>query len=94
VKGAAKISKVMGEFKRGELHSGSKKGPKVTNPKQAKAIAMSEARAAGAKIPAKKKGVPVGKPRADDQTSGRRPSQAVLVNARRGMACPAALRPV
>jgi hypothetical protein len=42
-KGAAKISKVMGEFKRGELHSGSKKGPEVTNPKQAIAIAMSEA---------------------------------------------------
>jgi hypothetical protein len=60
VKGAAKISKVMGEFKRGELHSGSKKGPKVTNPKQAKAIALSEARAAGAKTPApKKRGVPV-----------------------------------
>lgn len=60
VKGAAKISKVMGEFKRGELHSGSKKGPKVTSEKQAKAIALSEARAAGAKIPApKKRGVPV-----------------------------------
>jgi hypothetical protein len=41
-KGAAKISKVMGEFKRGELHSG-KGGPKVTNPKRAKAIAISEA---------------------------------------------------
>lgn len=51
VKGAAKISKVMGEFKRGELHSGSKKGPEVTNPKQATAIALSEARKSGAKIP-------------------------------------------
>ncbi len=60
VKGAAKVAKVMGEFKRGELHSGSKKGPKVTSEKQAKAIALSEARAAGAKIPApKKRGVPV-----------------------------------
>jgi hypothetical protein len=60
VKGAAKVAKVMGEFKRGELHSGSKKGPKVTSEKQAKAIAMSEARAAGAKMPApKKRGVPV-----------------------------------
>jgi hypothetical protein len=60
VKGAAKVAKVMGEFKRGELHSGSKKGPKVSNEKQAKAIAMSEARAAGAKMPApKKRGVPV-----------------------------------
>ena len=56
VKGAAKISKVMGEFKRGELHSGSKKGPEVTNPKQATAIALSEARKAGAKIPLKKYG--------------------------------------
>jgi hypothetical protein len=53
-KGAAKISKVMGEFKSGALHSGSKKGPEVTNPKQAVAIALSEARKAGAKIPMKK----------------------------------------
>ena len=44
-KGAAKINKVMGEFKRGELHSGSKKGPKATNEKQAVAIALSEAKA-------------------------------------------------
>lgn len=42
-KGAAKVSKVMGEFKAGTLHSG-KKGPEVTNPKQAIAIALSEAR--------------------------------------------------
>lgn len=56
VKGAAKISKVMGEFKSGALHSGSKKGPEVTNPKQAVAIALSEARKAGAKIPVKKAG--------------------------------------
>ena len=38
-----KEHRVMCEFKRGTLHSGSKTGPKVTNPKQAKAIAMSEA---------------------------------------------------
>ena len=43
VKGAAKVGKVMGEFKAGTLHSGSKKGPEVTNPKQAIAIALSEA---------------------------------------------------
>ena len=42
--GQAKIGKVMGEFKEGKLHSGSKKGPEVTNPKQAIAIAMSEAK--------------------------------------------------
>jgi len=51
LKGAAKFSKVMGEFKRGDLHSGSKKGPEVTSKKQATAIALSEARKAGAKIP-------------------------------------------
>jgi hypothetical protein len=34
----------MREYKKGELHSGSKKGPKVTNPKQAMAIALSESR--------------------------------------------------
>ena len=43
MKGQAKVRKVMHEFKTGALHSGSKKGPKVTNRKQAIAIAMSEA---------------------------------------------------
>jgi hypothetical protein len=37
-----KIKKVMGEFKSGTLHSG-KSGPVVKNPKQAIAIALSEA---------------------------------------------------
>lgn len=41
-----KVAKVMHEFGEGKLHSGSKKGPKVTNPKQAIAIALSEERAA------------------------------------------------
>lgn len=50
-----KIEKVMHEFKEGDLHSGSKKGPVVTNPKQAIAISISEARKAGAHIPKKKK---------------------------------------
>ena len=43
-KSEKKISKVMGEYKEGELHSGSKKGPKVKTPKQAIAIALSEAK--------------------------------------------------
>lgn len=38
-----KVSKVMREFDAGKLHSGSKKGPKVKNRRQAIAIAMSEA---------------------------------------------------
>lgn len=41
-----KIKKVMGEFKRGTLHSGSKNGPKVKSRKQAVAIALSEQRRA------------------------------------------------
>lgn len=49
-KAGAKIAKVMGEFKKGDLHSGSKEGPKVKNPKQAMAIALSEA----GKMPMKK----------------------------------------
>lgn len=48
-KGQKKVEKVMGEFKHGELHSGFKHGPKVTNPKQAIAIAMSEKRNAKSK---------------------------------------------
>jgi hypothetical protein len=42
----AKVDKVMNEFKAGDLHSGSKKGPDVTNSKQALAIALSEGRRA------------------------------------------------
>ena len=77
-KGAAKISKVMGEFKKGELHSGSKDGPKVTKPAQAKAIAMSEARKAGMKAPMKKnEGGKVGKmpPLGESVKSGNRMSK-------------------
>lgn len=37
-----KVEKVMGEFSKGELHSGSKKGPVVKDRKQAIAISMSE----------------------------------------------------
>jgi hypothetical protein len=42
-KSGGKVAKVMHEFGEGKLHSGSKKGPEVTNPKQAMAIALSEA---------------------------------------------------
>jgi len=39
-----KIKKVMHEWKEGELHSGSKKGPKVKKRSQAIAIALNEAK--------------------------------------------------
>jgi hypothetical protein len=48
----AKVGKVMHEFKRGQLKSGGRK--KVTNPKQAVAIGLSEARKSGAAVPPKK----------------------------------------
>jgi len=48
-KGQRKIGKVMHEFKEGALKSSG--GDKVVNPKQAIAIALSEAREAGAAIP-------------------------------------------
>lgn len=35
-------NEVMGKFGKGSLHSGSKLGPKVTDPKQAVAIMYSE----------------------------------------------------
>lgn len=52
-KGAKKTEKVMREWKAGELHSGSKSGPVVTDRKQAVAIALNSARREGAKIPKK-----------------------------------------
>ena len=45
------VEDAMHRFKKGELKSG-KSGKKVTNPKQAVAIGLSEAREKGAKVPA------------------------------------------
>lgn len=47
-----KVEETMHEMKEGKLKSGS--GKKVTNPKQAVAIGLSEARKEGAKVPKKK----------------------------------------
>jgi hypothetical protein len=51
---AAKVTKVLHEYKTGTLHSGSAQGPKVTNRRQAVAIALSEA---GLARPPRRKGV-------------------------------------
>jgi hypothetical protein len=48
-----KVEKVMHEMHEGKLKSGGS-GKKVTNPKQAIAIALSEARKEGDKVPPKK----------------------------------------
>jgi hypothetical protein len=52
-KARSTVKKVMHEKKEGTLRSG-KSGKKVTSRKQAIAIGLSEARKAGAKVPAKK----------------------------------------
>ena len=49
-KAQASVEREMHEFKRGKLKSG-RSGKKVTNPKQAIAIGLSEARRSGAKVP-------------------------------------------
>ena len=50
-RGRRKVKKVMREYKRGSLRSSS--GRKVRKRKQAVAIALSEARRSGARIPRK-----------------------------------------
>jgi hypothetical protein len=52
-KAKEKVKEAMEEFKEGKLKSGKSK-KKVTNPKQAIAIGLSEARKKGAKVPPKK----------------------------------------
>jgi len=52
-KGRRKVSKVMREYKRHTLRSGS--GGKVRKRKQAVAIALSEARRSGARIPRRRR---------------------------------------
>jgi len=49
-----KVQRAITEMKSRKLHSGSKKGPVVTNPKQAIAIGLSEAKRAGGKVPKKR----------------------------------------
>jgi len=51
-RGRGKVEKVLHEYKEGALKSGGNK--KVGSRKQAVAIALSEARKAGARIPKKK----------------------------------------
>jgi Family of unknown function (DUF6496) len=50
-KASRSVERAMREMKHGELHSG-RSGKIVRNPRQAIAIGLSEAREAGAKVPA------------------------------------------
>ena len=51
-KAGEKVERAMKEMKKGKLRSG-RSGKKVTDPKQAVAIGLSEAREEGAKVPYK-----------------------------------------
>lgn len=51
-KAQEEVKEAMHEFKKGDLKMG-RSGKKVTNPKQAVAIGLSEAREKGAKVPKK-----------------------------------------
>lgn len=73
-KGAQKkVEKTMHEMKKGHLRSGS--GEKVTNPKQAIAIGLSEAREEGARVSIKKK--TIAKKKAAKKSAGKRTAKKV-----------------
>jgi Family of unknown function (DUF6496) len=73
-KAQEKVGETMREFKEGKLKSGGS-GRKVTNPKQAIAIGLSEARERGAKVPkkssARRKSSSEGRPAARKSSSSR-----------------------
>ena len=70
-----KFGTVMREFESGTLHSGSKRGPIVTNPRQAQAIAASvagiERKKDGGKVAKPKKGKKVDKLAGKDSAAER-----------------------
>jgi hypothetical protein len=54
-KASEKVERAMHEMKRGELHSG-RSGKRVKSRKQAIAIGLAQARRAGGKVPARRRG--------------------------------------
>jgi hypothetical protein len=73
-KAQAKVKRAMHERKRGTLKSG-KSGRKVTSRKQAIAIGLSEARKAGAKVPAKKSAKRSTRKRTTKRSAAKRPAR-------------------
>lgn len=70
-KASEKVARTMHEMREGKLRSGGS-GRKVTNPKQAVAIGLSEARQSGAKVPSKKAGKAGGRKTAGRKTADRK----------------------
>jgi hypothetical protein len=73
-KAQAKVKRAMHERKRGTLKSG-RSGSKVTSRKQAIAIGLSEARKAGAKVPAKKSAKRSTRKRTTKRSAAKRPAR-------------------
>jgi hypothetical protein len=74
-KAQSKVKRAMEEMKEGKLRSG-RSNKKVTDPKQAVAIGLSEARSEGAKVPKKaapKKAAP--KKAASKKAASRKPTR-------------------
>ena len=67
-----KVEKSMHEMHEGKLKSG-KSNKKVSNPKQAIAIGLSEARKEGAKVPKKKSSSSASKKSAPKKSTGNKP---------------------
>jgi hypothetical protein len=70
-KASTKVARALHERKRGELKSGST-GKTVKSRKQAIAIGLSEARRAGAKVPAKKSSKKGSRKTAGKKTAGKK----------------------
>ena len=73
-KAQAKVKRAMHERKRGTLKSG-RSGREVTSRKQAIAIALSEARKAGAKVSAKKSAKKSTRKRTTKRSAAKRPAR-------------------
>jgi Family of unknown function (DUF6496) len=73
-KAQAKVKRAMHERKRGTLKSG-RSGRKVTSRKQAIAIGLSEARKAGAKVPAKKSAKRSTRKKTTKRSAAKRPAR-------------------
>jgi hypothetical protein len=74
-KSGKKVEKVMHEMHEGKLKSG-RSGKKVTNPKQAIAIGLSEARKEGDKVPSKKSASKSSSKKSDSKKSSSKKSDS------------------
>lgn len=90
-KASEKVGRAMHEMKRGQLRSGGS-GKRVTDPKQAIAIGLSEAREAGGKVPPPKNAARKTKRTTARQTTAARKTTARAPRAKKSTARKTAAR--